>query len=177
MTREELLKVAHGRLYPSLFNPNYLVLQSRRRIFTRAIAGLGENLSVLDIGARYQPYRPLFAGKVAKYITFDIQRTKLVDVVASGEQIPFKDETFDVAIATQVFEYFRRPHIAAGEVRRTLKSGGVLLMSVAQVYHGPVMKNAGATPRMGYGQFWLSSRRLKYFQRLIVSRACAGLQI
>lgn len=130
MTREELLKVAHARLYPSLTNPNYLVLRSRRLILAPYLQGLPGKLTVLDVGGRYQPYRPLLNGKINKYVALDVDRTELVSVVGSGENIPFQDELFDLVIATGVFEYFQRPHEAAKDVYRVLKPGGSLLVSV-----------------------------------------------
>jgi len=132
--RDVLLKIARDRLYPSLTNPNFLVLRSRRRIFQRWINLLGkENLRVLDVGGRYQPYRQLFGPRVRQYVSCDILRTDLVDVVGDGEALPFADRAFDTVVATQVFEYFQRPHKAAEQIRAVLKPGGVLLMSVASV--------------------------------------------
>src|SRR6476660_7774647 len=98
---DDLLNLANERLYPSLGDPNYLVLRSRRVIFQRWIASLaGESLSVLDVGGRYQPYRPLFGKRTRNYTACDIVRTELVNVVGSGEYLPFASEIFDVAIAT-----------------------------------------------------------------------------
>ena len=132
--REGLLKTAADRLHPSLTNPSFLVLRSRREIFQGWIAQFDEKkLSILDVGGRYQPYRPLFAGRVEQYVACDILQTDAVDVVGSGEALPFVANTFDVAIATQVFEYFREPHRAAAEIHAALKPGGTLLMSVASV--------------------------------------------
>jgi len=131
-SRDGLLKTASGRLHPSLTNPSFLVLRSRRKIFQRWISQLeNKRLTILDIGGRYQPYRPLFAGRDLQYVACDILRTDAVDVVGSGESLPFAENAFDVAIATQVFEYFRQPHRAAAEIHATLKPGGALLMSVA----------------------------------------------
>ena len=130
-TRNELLKIANQRLYPSLKNPNYLVLRSRRLIFTPYVQKLPGNLMVLDVGGRYQPYRPLLNGKIDKYLALDVDRTEFVTVVGTGEDIPFQNETFDLVIATGVFEYFRQPYDAANEVYRVLKPGGSLLVSVA----------------------------------------------
>lgn len=133
MDRESLVRTAHARLYPSLSNPNYLVLRARRRIFARYIHKLPDDLVVLDVGGRYQPYRPLLTGKICKYLALDVQRTQFVDVLGSGEAIPFRDNAFDLVIATQVFEYFQRPEQAAKEIHRVLKPGGSFLASFAAV--------------------------------------------
>lgn len=72
------------------------------------------------------------ANKTKSYIALDIIRTPLVDVIGRGESLPFANETFNLVIATQVFEYFPNPHLAAAEMHRILKFGG-LIMSVAPV--------------------------------------------
>ena len=127
-----LLETARQRLYPSLTDPSYLVLRSRRRIFSKWASQLQrENLRVLDIGGRYQPYRPLLGNKVGQYIAVDLMQTALVDVLADGEALPFAPGTFDLVILTQVMEYFREPVAAMKQIRAVLKPGGVLLASVA----------------------------------------------
>lgn len=133
MNRDELLKTAQRRLYPSLTNPNYLVLRSRRLLFNEWFRTLPNNLVVLDVGGRYQPYRPLLEGKIKRYVALDVEKTELVDVIGSGEAIPFADATFDLVIATVVFEYFEKPHQAAEEIRRILRPGSTLLVSVGAV--------------------------------------------
>src|SRR5215470_13218966 len=129
---DALAVIERQRLYPAVTNRNFLVLRSRRVIFQSWISRIqGSALRVLDIGGRYQPYRRLFGDRVRSYVACDLLRTELVDVVASGESLPFAADAFDVVIATQVFEYFPEPRKAAEEVRYVLKPGGVLLMSVA----------------------------------------------
>src|SRR5258705_11788543 len=91
----------------------------------------GKDLRVLDIGGRYQPYRPLMQARVSQYVAIDVMRPLLVDVVAKGEQLPLRADTFDIVIATQVFEYVLEPRLAAHEIHRILHTGGVLIMSVA----------------------------------------------
>src|SRR5258705_13687124 len=124
MNEEELLSIARSRLYPSLTNPNYLVLRSRRLIFEQWLRRFDGNLAVLDIGGRYQPYRPLLQGKIEKYVALDVLKTDLVDVVGSGEDLPFQEQSFDLVIATGVFEYFYKPHEAAQNIHRVLRPGG-----------------------------------------------------
>jgi SAM-dependent methyltransferase len=126
-----LSEIEYQRLYPRVTNPNFLVLRSRRLIFQKWISTIGGTLKVLDVGGRYQPYRRLFENRAGRYIACDLLQTELVNVVSSGELLPFAANTFDVAIATQVFEYFAKPKAAADEICSVLKPGGVLLMSVA----------------------------------------------
>jgi SAM-dependent methyltransferase len=131
---EELQKLAQERLQPSITNPNYLVLRKRAQLIAEWMRQVpGQNLRVLDVGGRYQPYRPLIQARVRQYVAVDVVETLLVDVVARGEQLPLSSDTFDVAIATLVFEYFPEPRVAAKEIHRILKPGGVLIMSVAAV--------------------------------------------
>lgn len=90
----------------------------------------GTDLRILDIGGRYQPYRPLFAGRAKSYVACDVRSSELVDVIASGEALPFQAGAYDVVVCTQVFEYFEDPYAPAREMHRVLKPEGALLMSV-----------------------------------------------
>jgi SAM-dependent methyltransferase len=66
-----------------------------------------------------------------------------VNVIADGQRLPFASGTFDLVIATQVFEYFEKPHQGAEEVLRVLKPGGTFFMSVAAF-----------APRFGDEDYW-----------------------
>jgi SAM-dependent methyltransferase len=132
LARQALLLAAQERLHPSLTVPSYLVLRSRTAIFSNWLKRFArENLTVLDIGGRYQPYRPLLGNRAARYVAIDLIQTNLVDVVADGEALPFAPKVFDMVIATQVMEYFRDPTSAIKRIHAVLKPGGVLLASFA----------------------------------------------
>ncbi|HEY4661066.1 MAG TPA: class I SAM-dependent methyltransferase [Terriglobales bacterium] len=129
--KDALQEIAEKRLRPALSDPNFLVLRSRRVIFQDWIAQLPDKeLSILDVGGRYQPYRPLFTGRIKRYIGFDLLRTDFVDVVGNGESLPFASGSFDLIIATQVFDCFKEPHRAAQQIHSVLKPGGALLASI-----------------------------------------------
>jgi SAM-dependent methyltransferase len=133
-SREELQKIAQRRLRPSITDPNYLVLRRRTLLIAQWVEQIpGSKLLVLDIGGRYQPYRPLLKNRIDQYVAVDVLPTLLVDVIAKGEQLPIRPDTFDVVLATQVFEYFPEPRLVSQEIHRVLKPGGVLIMSVAAV--------------------------------------------
>jgi SAM-dependent methyltransferase len=61
----------------------------------------------------------------------DLIKTEFVSVVADAADLPFALDTFDLVIATQVFEYFRDPCATAKQIHAVLKPGGVLLASFA----------------------------------------------
>jgi ubiquinone/menaquinone biosynthesis C-methylase UbiE len=54
----------------------------------------------------------------------------MVDVIARGEQLPFRDESFDLVICTQVLQYVADPRLLLLEVYRVLRVGGSLFLSV-----------------------------------------------
>jgi SAM-dependent methyltransferase len=125
-------ELGRKRLFPSLTDPSYLVLRSRRIMFTKWFEQLGPGpLRVLDLGARHQPYRPLLGNRAGHYVALDINRSALITVVADGQALPFAPNSFDLVITTQVFEYFQNPHSAAQQILSVLRPGGILIASVA----------------------------------------------
>jgi SAM-dependent methyltransferase len=125
-------ETGYSRLYPSLTNPNYLVLRSRRKIFAGWFNQLGDRpLRILDVGSRYQPYRPLLGHKVERYVGLDVETEGQVAVVGDGQALPFAPRSFDLVIACGVFEFFQDPYVAAGEIHNVLVPGGVLIASLS----------------------------------------------
>ncbi|MGA7218859.1 MAG: methyltransferase domain-containing protein [Candidatus Sulfotelmatobacter sp.] len=130
-TLNEALRQSRERLYPSLTNPNWLVLRARRRIFADWLAKLPSNtLDVLDVGGRIQPYRDLLKDRLRCYVAIDMELTPLVDILALAESLPLADARFDVVICSQMLQYAADPSLVVAEIHRVLKPGGVLLLSV-----------------------------------------------
>jgi Methyltransferase domain len=130
-TLEQVSREASERLHPRLSNPSWLVLSKRREIFESWVQHLpGRELSVLDIGGRVQPYRPLLPGPLRCYVAIDPRPTPLVNVIAKGEQLPVRNDTFDLVICTQVLQYVPNPASLLAEVHRVLKPNGHLFLSV-----------------------------------------------
>ena len=106
----ELLKIANARLYPSITTPSYLVLRRRRLIFSKWLEGIpGDRLAVLDIGGRYQPYRPLIQHRVQRYLALDIQRTPLVerDEWEKGKNFPSRPIHLTWCLPLKFSNFFR----------------------------------------------------------------------
>lgn len=126
------LRQSRDRLFPSFRDPNYLVLSKRRQIFCKWLARIPQaSLRVVDVGGRLQPYRTLLGKRVESYVAVDIQKTPLVSVMAHGEMLPLRTDSFDVAICTQVLQWVAEPRRMLGEIHRVLKAGGYLLLSAS----------------------------------------------
>lgn len=133
-TLEQVNREGRERLWPSLTNPSRLVLTTRRKIFQRWVSGLeGNNLCVLDVGGRIQPYRPLLEGRLRRYVAVDVRRSPLVSIVGRGEQIPLRSAEFDLVLCCQVLEYVPDPSAVISEIHRVLKPGASLMLSVPAV--------------------------------------------
>ena len=130
---EDVKRAGRERLYPSITNPNWLVLRQRRELFRQWLnEPLPAHPAVLDVGGRIQPYLALIPN--ANYVAIDLRCTPLVRVVASAEQIPFSSSKFDVVLCTQMLEYAPDPGSVISEIHRVLKTGGMLLLSVPSVF-------------------------------------------
>lgn len=134
-SRTQIEREARCRLYPSLRDPNWLVLRKRREILQSWLSRLpSRNLRVLDVGGRIQPYRSLLEGRLDRYFALDMQTTHLVDIIGCGEQMPFAAGEFDFVICTQVLEYVGDPSQIIAEIYRVLKPGGQLFLSAPSVF-------------------------------------------
>jgi SAM-dependent methyltransferase len=122
-------------LNPKLNDPNFLVLRERRRIFSEWIKALPhQELQVLDVGGRLQPYRSLLEERLKLYVAVDPVLEGMLDIVAVGEHLPFADASFDLVICTQVLNYSSEPARVIAEIHRVLKPGASLYLSVPAIF-------------------------------------------
>jgi SAM-dependent methyltransferase len=87
---------------------------------------------LLDCGAGR---RPVYFDNV---VNFEIVPYDTTDVLGVGEELPFRDASFDAVISIAVLEHVKDPFRCAREIIRVLKPGGQLLCSVPflQPLHG-----------------------------------------
>ena len=132
----------NANFYSILFNPFFI---TRKQLFLACqefskIVSTEDTL--LDVGCGTKPYRKLFRCK--KYVGIDVKggglrdKTKVVDKYFDGGRIPYKSNSFEVVIATEVLEHALFPEKLFKEMTRVLKPKGKLFVSMPFVWpeHG-----------------------------------------
>jgi SAM-dependent methyltransferase len=129
LRREAFLPTPLGIVVSSV----YLI----RRALYENIRELAPRLTgdVLDFGCGSKPYESLFVN-ARRYVGVDVpvsghdHRTSRIDVFYDGRTLPFRDGQFDGVVAFEVFEHVFNIDDAVTELRRVLKPGGQLLVSL-----------------------------------------------
>jgi SAM-dependent methyltransferase len=132
------------RLRAAEFDPHLLGMLSNPFYFARKalraeVAAIAPRIKgrLLDIGCGQKPYRALF--DVEEYVGLEIdrldnRRTKAADYFYDGRTMPFPDASFDVSLCNQVLEHVFEPTAFLAEIRRVLRPGGQLLLTVPFVW-------------------------------------------
>jgi SAM-dependent methyltransferase len=124
---------------------------SERRLFHETIADYAirdvllrhaEDIQgrVLDLGCGDQPYKSWFHGNVTGWLGLDWPdgghpRGCGADLVGDALALPFKEESFDTVVCTQVLEHVPEPLTLLCEAGRVLRPGGRLVLTAPQ-YNG-----------------------------------------
>ena len=102
---------------------------------------------ILDIGCGHR--------KAPNSIGVDIKRTQGVDIIADVCRLPFKDESIDEIICSEVLEHVADLVKAMEEIHRVLKPGGKVMIKVPHVksldaFRDPTHKNFFTIATMDY---------------------------
>ncbi len=124
------------------FRPNFLSLFINpffiiRRTLYKSIKKEAPKLSgeILDFGCGSKPYQHLFVN-AKKYVGLDMENEghshekEDVDVFYDGKTIPFKNDHFDAVFTSEVFEHVFDIDEIIPEIKRVLKPGGQMLVTV-----------------------------------------------
>lgn len=114
------------------------------------------NGKLLDTGCGKMPYKDflLERSSITKYVGLDIESAKVYDENVKpdykwdGKKMPFEDESFDCAVATEVMEHVPNPNTFLSEVFRVLKKEGVFFFTTPFLWplHEPPFDEYRYTP-------------------------------
>jgi SAM-dependent methyltransferase len=127
-------EIRRSRRHPRLTQFDYLHVRRLVDDLAEAIAGVGSEVrDVLDVYCGTRPYDDLFPAE-SRIVGLDVEdRFGLADVV-TREFLPFDDGSFDVVLCTQAFYYVGDPAAALAEIRRVLRAGGTVVITVPVVW-------------------------------------------
>lgn len=87
---------------------------------------------ILDVGSGYSPFKKYI--KNGNVISVDSNSDVNPDIVGSIYSLPFKDNTFDGIICTDVLEHLEDPVIGVKEMKRVLKVNGYIYITVPMLW-------------------------------------------
>jgi SAM-dependent methyltransferase len=131
LPQAELDEIRRSRRHPRLTQHDYLHL----RYMVAGLAAVLKTLpgpvgDVLDVWCGTRPYDDLLP-PAARIVGFDVEGNPYgaADVV-SDEFLPFPDESFDLVLCIQSFQYVSDPEAAIAQFLRVLRPGGAALIAL-----------------------------------------------
>ncbi|KKS94866.1 MAG: Methyltransferase type 11 [Candidatus Collierbacteria bacterium GW2011_GWB1_44_6] len=105
---------------------------------------IGIPRKVLEVGSR-QAYNQNELADVrdffekSTYVGLDMQEGPGVDIVASGNSMPFPDKSFDLVLCLETLEHADKPWLVCAEIERVLRPKGIAIVSSQQNF--PIHKH------------------------------------
>ena len=106
-------------------------MRSWERYFSDRMGELEKCDAVYDIGGGAQPQE---RARFKKYVLVDVNAAYKPDVVADIQTLPFADGSLEAVYCAEVLEHVKDPRKAASELKRVLKPGGKLLLTVPFIW-------------------------------------------
>jgi len=129
----QLDRIRRTRRHPRRTQPDYLILRYLVNHLERVLDEVRHPVDdVLDLFCGTQPYRDHLPPHT-RYVAMDIDDTYGMPDVVSGEFLPFPDDSFDLVLFTEAFHYVTDPHGGVEELRRVLRPGGTLVLTMPLV--------------------------------------------
>ncbi len=123
---KQRVSVDPARINPLSYLSTYWLVKAIAQVRSYATGRL------LDIGCSTKPYRALLG--VQTHIGIDwpqtIHKNVQIDVFADASILPFRDETFETILCTEVLEHLKTPQQALSEMARVAAPQAHLILSV-----------------------------------------------
>lgn len=131
LTPEELTRARQTRRHPRRTQFDYLHLRQLVDDLRAALGRLEAPVrDVLDVFSGTRPYDDLFPAG-SRLVSFDVEGNPYgIADVSSAEFLPFPDNSFDLVTCIEAFQYVEEPERGVAEIRRVLRPGGTVLISV-----------------------------------------------
>ena len=88
-------------------------------------------MKILDLACGSGEYSHILLKRGYDVTSVDIKKlcNGLNFTKCSADNLPFKEHTFDMVICTEAIEHFDNPFNVLGEIKRVLKTNGILIMT------------------------------------------------
>ena len=84
---------------------------------------------MLDLGCGRSPYRSFFGNGTTEYVRLDANAAYSPSLVATGESLPFFDDSFDAILSTQALGLVDDPAALGREIARVARPGGIVWLT------------------------------------------------
>lgn len=153
LSPQAVREIRRTRRYPRLIQFDYLHLRYLNADLEKTLAQVDPSpRDVLDIFCGSRPYEDFFPS-TARCVGLDVEENPygVADVV-SNEFLPFPDESFDLITCIQSFHYLRDPAQGVREIRRVLRPGGTVVITVTHVweYDRTVLEHRFTGPELAH---------------------------
>lgn len=135
LTGDELAAIRRSRRHPRRTQFDYLHVSRLVRDLAVALRRLPQPVAdALDVWCGSRPYEDLLPAGV-RWVGLDVEGNPygVADVV-TNELVPFPDESFDLVMCVEAFQWVREPAAAVREFRRVLRPGGTALVAVPYAF-------------------------------------------
>ena len=126
----------------TIIHPHFSLLKLQREVIDEVKTYLKSKgrTNLVDIGCGRMPYRSELEPLVSTYIGVDHPEVSKLypgskpEILADAKKLPFKENSFDMALLLKVLEHVDSPEKVIKEASRVLKPNGVLIISVPFFY-------------------------------------------